>query len=233
MKLSVNNKLIERNKKIAQTTLYVSLGLLIVGFIWTLRDTEPSKSLIGYLILIPAFLLVQISIYLANRWGKSPRPDEAVVSALKGLDNKYTLYIYTAGVPHLLVGPIGVWIINPYYHEGEISYNSEKKRYQQKGGPKIFAKYFAQEGLPNITKDVISLRKDHRKYFNNNSIHIDEEPLIVNLFISDNVKIILNDAPEINLISNKLKVFIRKFIKDTKLPTEKVEELRNKLPESD
>jgi len=230
MKLSVNNKLIERNKRIAQTTLYISLGLLIIGFVWTLRNTEPSKSLIGYLILIPAFLLVQISIYMANRWGKSPRPDEAVVSALKGLDNKYTLYIYTTGVPHLLVGPIGVWIINPYHHEGEISYNSEKKRYHQKGGSKFFAKYFAQEGLPNITKDVISLKKGHRKYFDKNSILIDEEPVIVNLFISDNVKILINDAPEINLISSKLKVFIRKFVKETKISTEKVEKLRGKLP---
>ena len=233
MKLSVNNKLIERNKKIAQTTLYVSLGLLTIGFVWTLRNAEPSKSLIGYLILIPAFLLVQISIYMANRWGKSPRPDEAIVSALKGLDNKYSLYIYTTGVPHLLVGPIGVWIINPYHHEGDISYNSEKIRYQQKGGSKFFAKYFAQEGLPSITKDVISLKKDHRKYFDKNSILIDEEPAIVNLFYSDNVNLIINDAPEINLKSNKLKVFIRNFVKETKIPTEKVEELRSKLPKSE
>ena len=233
MKLSVNNKLIERNKKIAQTTLYVSLGLLIIGFFWTLRNEEPSKSLIGYLILIPAFLLVQISIYMANRWGKSPRPDEIVVSALKGLDNQYTLYNYTTGVPHLLVGPIGVWIINPYHHEGEISYNLEKKRYQQKGGSKFFAKYFAQEGLPNIAKDVISLKKDHIKYFDKNSISIEEESVIVNLFYSDNVILVKNDAPEINLKSNKLKVFIRKFAKEAKIPTEKIEEIRSKLPKSE
>ena len=233
MKISLNKKLIERNKKIAQTTLYVSLGLLIIGFIWTLRNTEPSKSLIGYLILIPAFLLVQVSIYMANRWGKSPRPDEVVVSALKGLDNQYTLYNYTTGVPHLLVGPIGVWIINPYNHEGEISYNLDKKRYQQKGGSNIIAKYFAQEGLPNITKDVISLKKDHKKYFDKYSILVDEEPIIVNLFYSDNVILVKNDAPEINLKPKKLKVFIRKFAKEAKIPIEKVDELRNKLPKSE
>ena len=233
MKLSVNNELIERNKKIAQITLYVSLGLLSIGFIWTLRNAEPSKSLIGYLILIPAFLLVQISIYMTNRWGKSPRPDEVVISALKGLDNKYTLYNYTTGVPHLLVGPIGVWIINPYQHEGEISYNSEKKRYQQKGGSNFFSKYFAQEGLPNITKDVISLKKDCTKYFDKNSILVDKEPVIVNLFYSDNVILVNNDAPEINLKSNKLKVFIRKFAKEVKIPAEKVEKLRSKLPEAE
>jgi len=233
MKLSINNKLIDRNKKIAQTTLYISLALLTIGFIWTLRNTEPSKSLIGYLILIPAFLLVQISIYMANRWGKSPRPDEIVVQSLKGLDNTYTLYNYTTDVPHLLVGPIGIWIINPYQHEGEISYNFEKKRYQQKGGAKFFSRYFAQEGLPNISKDVASLIKNINKYFEENSIPFDKEPEIVNLFYSDNVILNISNAPEINLKSNKIKGFIRNYVKKSKMPSEKVEIIRSKLPKSE
>jgi len=233
MKLSINNKLIDRNKKIAQTTLYISLALLTIGFIWTLRNTEPSKSLIGYLILIPAFLLVQISIYMANRWGKSPRPDEIVVQSLKGLDNTYTLYNYTTDVPHLLVGPIGILIINPYQHEGEISYNFEKKRYHQKGGAKLFSKYFAQEGLPNISKDVASLRKNINKYFEENSIPFDKEPEIVNLFYSDNVILDISNAPEINLKSNKIKGFIRNYVKKSKMPSEKVEIIRSKLPKSE
>ncbi|MHA1794992.1 MAG: hypothetical protein ACTSUK_02690 [Promethearchaeota archaeon] len=230
MKISINNKIIDRNKKIAQITLYISLAFLAIGFIWTLRNSDNSKSFIGSLILIPAYLLVQVSIFMANRWGKSPRPDEIVIQALKGLDDKYTLYNYTTGVPHLLVGPIGVWIINPYHHEGEISYNSEKKRYKQKGGPKLIAKYFAQEGLPNITREVFSLKKDLKKYFDKNSIHIDEELKVVNLFYSDDVILLSDNAPEINLKSNKLKVFIRNHAKKTKLPPEKIEKFRNLLP---
>ena len=230
MKLSINNKLIDRNKKIAQITLYISLALLTIGFIWTLRNTEPSKSIIGYLILIPAFLLVQISIYMANRWGKSPRPDEIVVQALKGLDNTYTLYNYTTDVPHLLVGPIGIWIINPYPHEGEISYDFEKKRYQQKGGAKFFSKYFAQEGLPNISKDVASLRKNINKYFEESSMPFEKEPEIVNLFYSDNVILDTSNAPDINLKSNKIKGFIRNYVKKSKMPSDKIEIIRSKLP---
>jgi len=230
MKLSINYKLIERNKKIAQITLFASLALLTIGFIWTLRNSEPSKSLIGYMILIPAYLLVQISIFMANRWGKSPRPDEIVVQALKGLDNRYTLYNFTTGVPHLLVGPIGIWIINPYHHKGKISYNPEKNRYLQKDGPNFIAKYFAQDGLPNITREAFSLKKDLTKYFDKNSIQFNEEPVIVNLFYSDDIILLTDNAPEINLKSDKLKVFIRKHVKKVNILPEKIEKLQNQLP---
>jgi len=230
MKLSINNKLIERNKKVAQITLFASLALLSIGFIWTMRNSEPSKSLIGYLILIPAYLLVQISIFMANRWGKSPRPDEIVVQALKGLDDRYTIYNFTTGVPHLLVGPNGVWIINPYHHKGKISYNPEKNQYLQKDGPNFIAKYFAQDGLPNITREAYSLKRDLIKYFDKNLIQIDEEPLVVNLFYADDIILLTSHAPEINIKSGKLKVFIRKHVKKVYIPSEKIEKLRSHLP---
>jgi hypothetical protein len=204
--------------------------MLAIGFIWTLKNSEPSKSLIGYLILIPAYLLVQTSIFMANRWGKSPRPDEIVVQSLKGLDNRYTLYNFTTGVPHLLVGPIGAWIINPYPHKGEISYNTEKNQYLQKGGPNFISKYFAQEGLPNITREVFSLKRDLKRYYDENSIQIYEEPVVINLFYSDEIILLTDNAPEINLKKNKLKVFIRKQAKITKIKPETIEKLRSHLP---
>jgi hypothetical protein len=167
---------------------------------------------------------------MANRWGKSPRPDEIVVQSLKGLDDRYTLYNFTTGVPHLLVGPIGTWIINPYHHKGEISYNPKKNQYLQKGGPNFIEKYFAQEGLPNITREVFSLKRDLKIYFDKNSIQIDEEPVVINLFYSDDIILLTNNAPEINLKKNKLKVLIRKQAKNTKIPPETIEKLRSHLP---
>jgi len=198
MKISINKKLINRNKKIAQITLYLSLALLSIGFIWTIRNPEPTKALIGYLILIPAYLLVQVSIYMANRWGNSPRPDEIVSQSLKGLDNKYTLYTYTAGVPNLLIGPAGIWIINPYNHYGEISYDSSKNKYIQKGGPNFISKYFSQESLPNITKISATLKADFLSFILKNDIQIDENPQVINIFNSNKVVLRTNNAPKNN-----------------------------------
>ena len=139
MKIYNNQKLIKKKKTISQVVLYFSMGLLTLGFLWSLNDKNSNLSL-AYLILIPAYLLVQVSIYLANKWGRSPRPDEIVAAALKGMNNQYVLYNYMTDLPHVLVGPAGVFLILTYYQSGVISYNPDKKRYEQKNGPKFFAK---------------------------------------------------------------------------------------------
>ncbi|MCJ7650976.1 MAG: hypothetical protein MUP85_20385 [Candidatus Lokiarchaeota archaeon] len=233
MKTSINTKLIKRNKKIAQITLYGSLALLTIGFVWTIRNPEPSKTYFGYFILIPAYLLVQISIYMSNRWGKSPRPDEIVAQALKGLDDKFTLYSYTTAVPHLLLGPIGVWIINPYHHSGEISYDPDKQRYLQKGGPNFISKHFSQEGLPNIKKDVAGLKKEFIAYLEKKSIQYDEDLKVINLFYSENAVLKTSNAPEINLKSEKLKDFVRKYLKTTRVPEKIIVQMQKYMPSVD
>ena len=76
MKIVNNEILISRNKKISQIILYAALGLLVIGIIWSVSNPTSNQVTFSYIILIPAFILVQISIYMTNRWGRSPRPDE-------------------------------------------------------------------------------------------------------------------------------------------------------------
>ena len=156
MKIYNNQKLIKKRKILSQVILYFSMAMLTLGFLWSLSDSNKSQLTYAYLILIPAYLLVQVSIYMANKWGRSPRPDEIVASSLKGLNNQYTLYNYMTDVPHMLIGPAGVYLILPYYHSGTISYNAEKQHYQQKGGPGFFSRTFAQEGIPALRRKTKS-----------------------------------------------------------------------------
>jgi len=214
----------------AQYTLYLSLALLVVGFIWSIRNTDPDKALIGWIILIPSFFLVQLSIYMANKWGKSPRPDEIISQSLKGLNDDYTFYNYTTAVPHLLVGPQGMWIINPYYHKGEISFDNEKSRYHQKGGAGIIGEYFGQEGLPRITKEaqnlIHDLESDLRKKAIKHSIAIK----LVNVFYSDQAKIIGKNFPFSTLKAEKLKSFIRREAKKNQLSSGEIQSICGALP---
>lgn len=232
MKISINKKIISRNKKLSQITLYISLGLLILGFIWTIRNSDPSDTTIGYLILIPAYLLVQISIYLANRWGKSPRPDEIVHQSLKGLDDKYSLYSFTTGVPYLLIGPMGIWIINPYYQKGTIYFDSKKNQYKQEDGPRLIGKYFGQEGIPNISLEIKRLERQLEKYFDDNSIVSEIKPIVINLFYSDEVSINKENAPDICLKASKIKDFLRKSVKKNKVSDDEISDLRARLPDA-
>ena len=99
------------------------------------------------------------------------------------MNNQYSIYNYSAGVPHLLVSPAGIWIIKPYHQGGLITYNPDKKRYEQKGGGNFIVKLFAQEGIPNIERESEKALSDYNKYLNANNIDIDIEPKIVNLFL--------------------------------------------------
>ena len=232
MKVSLNIKIIERNKKIAQYTLYISLALLVVGFIWSIRNTDPEKSFLGWLILFPSFLLVQLSTYMSNKWGKSPRPDEIISQSLKGLNDDFTFYNFSTAVPHLLIGPQGIWVLNAYLHKGEISYDVNKSKYIQKGGAGFIGKFFGQEKLPNISKDSLNLNNDLAAFFTNEGIDPGTDPLVINVFLSDNVDLRGKNFPEICIKAEKLKSLVRRESKNKILTTEEISKITNLLPQT-
>ncbi|BBB48506.1 hypothetical protein [Pelolinea submarina] len=230
MKIYNNQKLIKKRKILSQVILYFSMAMLTLGFLWSLSDSNKSQLTYAYLILIPAYLLVQVSIYMANKWGRSPRPDEIVASSLKGLNNQYTLYNYMTDVPHLLIGPAGVYLILPYYHSGTISYNTEKQRYQQKGGPGFFTRTFAQEGIPSIEKEDKDLIKDYQNYLQKNKLTINADPQVVNLFYSEKVELHTDNAPVINLTPDKFKDVLRQNAKKNILTDADIKQITDRLP---
>jgi hypothetical protein len=230
MKISNNNHLIQRNKKISQIVLYSALALLVIGLIWSFTGADMTQYTIAYLILIPAYILVQISIYLANKWGRSPRPDEIIGLSLKGLNDQYTLYNYNTGVPHLLVGPAGIWIIKPYHQYGTITFNPEKKRYEQKGGANFIAKLFGQEGLTNIEHESKIALRDFEIYIKKNNIAMNMDPKIVNVFYFEKADINAKNAPEITIHCEKLKEMIRGQAKINPLKDEAINQIRKQLP---
>jgi hypothetical protein len=230
MKISNNYPLIQKNKKISQTVLYASLALLVIGLVWSFTGADITQYTMAYIILIPAYLLVQVSIYLANKWGRSPRPDEIIEQSLKGLNDQYTLYNYNTGVPHLLVGPAGIWIIKPYYQFGTISYNSDKNRFEQKGGANFIAKLFGQEGLTDILRESKNALRGFDAFNQKAKINLDIKPKIVNIFYSEKAEVLAKNAPEATIHSSKLKDLVRSQAKTSILKDEKLNQIRQQLP---
>jgi hypothetical protein len=134
-------------------------------------------------------------------------------------------------VQHLLVGPAGVWIIKPYHQYGTISFNDVKHRFEQKGGANFIAKQFGQESLSNIENESKNALRDLLNYLKKNNINIDLEPKIVNIFFSEKADVIARNAPEITIHANKLKDMIRNQAKLNPLRDEKINQIRQQLPE--
>lgn len=235
MKLSINEKKIKRNKAIAQYSLYGAIALIAGGLLLTLTNSknEDLVTNLSYLILLPAYILMQVNAMMMHKWGKSPREDEIVTNALKGIDNRHSLYHYTTPVSHLLVGPSGVWIINAFHQQGNITYNDHKKKYVQKGGGNFLSKFFALDSLSDIERESSKQRKLLEKYLNEIDVRDNPDAVVANVFYHRDTKVDAKNAPELTMHISKLKDLIRQRGKTANYKSIWVEKLQSKLPETE
>lgn len=233
MKISINEKLIKRNKTITQISLYSAIALIAIGLFMSFSNPDKAKVLLSYLVLLPAYVLMQINVFMSNKWGRNPRIDQIISNSLKGLDNRYSLYHYTTPISHLLVGPAGIWIIKPYHQHGIISYDEKKKKYIQKGGGNFLTKLFAMDTLSDIERETQRQVSTFNKYFEKIGLKEYPKPLIANVFFHPEAKIQAKNAPETTLNIDKLKDLIRHTVKITSLREDKINKILEKLPESE
>ncbi len=228
MNIVRNEKLINRNAKIGRWVSFISLIILAGGMYISFRQPENVGLSLSALLL--GFVLSQMGIYYTNRWGRSPRPDQELDAALKGFGKRYTLYHYTSPVAHLLVGPVGIWVLIPKPQRGRITY--EKNRWRKRGGG-ILSTYlalFAQEGLGRptleISSEINALAKFLRKKLPDQELPPIQAALV---FTHPQVEINAENAPAPTLSAKKLKEFLRKVAKETPLPETEIDKINQAL----
>jgi hypothetical protein len=171
------------------------------------------------------FLISQIGIALGNRWLKRPRPDEHLNTALKGLDKEYTLYHYQTSVPHLLVGPAGVWTLIPYRIGGTISFDESRNRWIQRGGS-LLTRLFGQESLGRPDIEIASQVNALARHFNRNwqaDFNLKLNEALV--FTNEKVALELDNSPIPALHARKLKDFIRQQAKQGRMPPAQIQQV--------
>lgn len=233
MKISINEKLIKRNKIITQVSLYAAIALIVIGLFISFSNPDQAKILLSYLVLLPAYILMQINVHMANKWGRNPRVDQIISNSLKGLDNRYSLFHYTTPVSHLLVGPAGIWIIKPYHQHGIITYDEKKKKYLQKGGGNFLTKLFAMDTLSDVERETQRQNSTLQKYFEKIGLKDYPKPLIANVFFHPEVKIQAKNAPETTIDIDKLKDLIRQTVKKSPIRDEIKNNILKKLPDTE
>lgn len=228
MKIIKNEKLIERNGKIGQ---WVSLGALaVLGLGMYISFSKPDLFIYSVLCLVLGFIMTQIGMYMGNRWGRSPRPDEKFDTGLKGLHSDFNIYHYTTPVSHLLVGPSGVWVLLPYHQKGKAEF--VKGRWKMSGGGfmQSYMRIFGQEsiGRPDLDaqNEVQVLRKFLAKKIDDASIP-EIRPILV--FTSDEVEVEAGDSPIPAMRLKQLKEFLRQGAKNRAMSTQEIKSLTEHL----
>lgn len=230
MKIIKNEKLIKRNGRIGQWT---SLGALIVlGGGMYISFTRTDLFIYSIAALLLGFTLTQIGMFMGNRYGRSPRPDEKLDAGLKGLQNEFVMYHYTAPASHLLVGPAGIWVLLPYHQRGNVVY--KKNRWKNSGGGFLqsYMRIFGQESLGRPDIEMESEINAVKKYFDKQLEGIDTpEVNAVMVFTSEDVTIEAEDAPILAMKVKEIKEFFRKKAKERPISQAQLTAVKAVLPE--
>ena len=229
MKIISNDKLIKRNSRIGNITSLSSVAVLGVGMYFSFKDVDGKFLPLTFSSLIVGFLLFQIGNYYMNRFGKPPRPDQKLSTALKGMDDKYTLYHFTTNIPHLLVGPSGIYCLMPYNQPGTISYNTTKNRWKQSGG-NFFLKTFGGDSLGRPDLDANYAVSDITKFFEKKGVNLGTTtPESILVFVNDKATVNAEGFSGGAVTADKLKEFIRKRAKTSPLAPELLASISSKL----
>ena len=231
MEIISNNKVINRKTKVDLFASLIGMGVLAIGFFFAMKKEDlATNQTIAFIALIIGFIITQISVYHRNRWGKSSREDELVIKSLKGLGKQVTLYNNIAPAPYLLVGPMGIWVLIPYFHEGVITYNEKRKRWHQKSN-NLFGRIFSQAGLGRPDQDVITYCGKMERYFKKNlPANLQPEVNVALIFTTKSVKIDAANAPVPTLALDKVKDFLRKLPKDGPVDPEMIAAVKELFP---
>jgi hypothetical protein len=205
-----NEKLVKRNNLIGRYSGLLAIIVLAAGMYLTFRFQE--EILYSLLALVIGFTLSQISIFYTNRFGRSPRPDQELDTALKGFDDQYVLYHYQSPVSHLLVGPAGVWILLPFTLKGKITYNEKRGKWQKSGG-NLYMRFFAQDSLGNPDGEISAgLKRIKREFLKIPELDIPDIQAAL-VFVNEGAEVEAENAPYPTLHARQLKKLIRKEVK--------------------
>jgi hypothetical protein len=230
MKIIKNEKLIKRNGTIGQWTTLGGIGVLALALY--LNFTRPDLVFYTTASLIVGFILTQVGMYFSSRWGRSPRPDELLDAALKGLPGDMTIYHYISPVPHLLIGTAGMWILQPYHQRGKVTYTKNRWRLSGGGFMQAYMSIFGQEGLGRPDTEVANGIDMVRNYFKKRSDEIElPEVHAALVFTNDQAEIDTQDAPIPVLKLKQLKDFFRQKTKERFLDLTVTEKLKSLLPD--
>ena len=205
MKRITNESLIKRNSRIGVGAHLGGLLILVGGMAVTFL--QPQRADLSLAALLTGFVLANIGIYFTNRYGRSPRPDQALDAALKGLDDQYLIVHYYLGNGHALFAPAGIFALVPKFQGGHVSYDGKRWHHS---GVSWFRKFFAQESLGNPTleghAEAQSLQ-DRLKRLLKGEEAPPVKPIIV--FTNEESAVEADSAPVPVLHGQKLKEYIR------------------------
>jgi hypothetical protein len=186
MRVVTNQKLIDRNKKIAQYLVFGSLGLLALSFFLNTRQLSPENetdvllgALLPLLIIPLTFVLMLMAVRLTNLWVRPPRPEDVIRDGLKGISNNAVLYnYYHAPAQHVLISPQGVFAIVNRFQSGVVSVENDKW-VVRKSFLQHFLSLMRMDGIGNPSQDALRAAESVQSTLRSIATDLKVQPIVV------------------------------------------------------
>jgi hypothetical protein len=200
-----NDKFIQKRANLGRYVSMFGLGVLVLGLI--ISFTAPQLIGISFLTLIVGFIASQVGIYYGNRYARRDRLDEVLSKALKGFDDRYTLYQYTTPAGNVLVTPNACYVLAIKMQAGPIAYRNGK--WQHDLGWKRLFKVLAQESLGHPGNDAEMEATALKRYLDKHlpGVEVPLQPVII--FGHANAEIDAGHSPVPAMHVKKLKDWLR------------------------
>jgi hypothetical protein len=186
VRIETNERLVQRNRRLANYLFLFSMAILIGGFI--IANTQLNSRdqtafalalILPWLVLPIGFIATMTSIRMTNLWVRKPRPEDAILANLKGLSRKSALYnYYHFPARHVLITPQGVFTITTRFQEGTFTVDGDK--WKTRGGAfGAFLRFFRRDDIGNPTADALKQAAHVQKYIEPIAPEVKVQPLVV------------------------------------------------------
>ncbi len=222
MRIVSNPKLIKRNTAIGKYSLIAGTVLLVGALIINLLSfTRPELIYYVLVAFFVGFTLTTLGTVFNNRWGR--KAEEKIAEALKGLDDRYTLYNYRLGASHVLAGPMGIVVLHVKYQNGPVLYDG--KKWHNPGARRAIFGLFNPDPLGNPIIEAAGEVEALNKHLSKHAAEVKMPPQAAVVFLSSHAEVQAKGAPLPVLHYKQLKDYLRKLPKDPSANTQNLTQL--------
>jgi hypothetical protein len=215
MQYLVNEERVKRGERVGKYATVAGLVLLVGGLLVSLLLQESGLWWVSFLFLIVGILVSSVGTMNMNRWVRVPRADQALAQALKGFDDRYQLYNYYLPAPHVLLSPLGLFVLTAMGQDGKITFDGTRFRRDFSLGRVL--RFMADEGLGRPLAEAEAQVNTVRQHLEENGIEDEVDIQNIMVFFHPKVELDVGDPPVPIANPKGLKKALRRN-PDAKLP---------------
>jgi hypothetical protein len=204
----VNEARITRGARLGKIGTFGGLGFLVAGLIISLVMKESPLLWLSFICLLLGVLVSSVGTMNMNRWVREPRADQALAQGLKGFDDRYRLYNYLLPAPHVLLSPVGLYVLTALGTEGAIRYEGDKFRRNFSLGRAI--RFMADEGPGKPFAEAEAQVQVLRRFLEANEIDEGVEIQSIVVFYNPRAQLSVSEPPLPVVDPKGLKKAVRK-----------------------